>query len=48
MEDTLQVPSSLAEGILDIYTTRVGKNASAIGKPLSSVDLPSDWIIVAA
>lgn len=48
MENTLQIPSSLAEGIIDIYTARVGENASAIGQPLSVVDLPSDWVIVAA
>lgn len=48
MENTLQIPSSLAEGIVDIYTARVGENASALGQPLSVVDIPSDWVIVAA
>lgn len=48
MENTLQIPSSLAEGIIDIYTAKVGEGASVIGKPLSIVDLPSDWVIVAA
>lgn len=48
MEDTLQIPSSLAEGVIDIYNARVGEDASAIGTPLSILDLPKDWIVVAA
>lgn len=46
-EFQLQRTSSLAEGVIDIYTARLREGSPITGQPLSVVELPKDWMIVA-
>ncbi len=39
--------SSLAEGVIDVYSVQVGKDAIIIGKPLMEVELAPHWMIAA-
>ena len=46
-EFQLQRTSSLAEGVIDVYMTRLREGSPITGQPLSVVELPKDWMIVA-
>jgi trk system potassium uptake protein TrkA len=46
-ESSLRHVASLAEGIIDVYRVRVGRNADVIGKPLREIKLTPNWIIAA-
>lgn len=46
-ENSIQQMSSLADGIVDAYRVRVGRDAEMIGKPLHEVKLTPNWIIAA-
>lgn len=46
-ESPLQKMSSLADGVVDAYRVRVGRDADMIGKPLHEVKLTPNWIIAA-
>ncbi len=43
----IQRIATLAEGIVDVYTVRVGPNASILNQPLKSLSFKSPWVIAA-
>jgi trk system potassium uptake protein TrkA len=46
-ESPLRRTASLAEGIIDVFRVRVGRNADVVGKPLREIKLTPNWIIAA-
>jgi trk system potassium uptake protein TrkA len=46
-ESPLRKTASLAEGIVDVYRVRVGRDAEVIDKPLHEIKLSPNWIVAA-
>ena len=46
-DSPLQRLSSLADGVVDAYRVRAGRNGSVIGKPLKELKLAPHWIVAA-
>ncbi|HNQ21824.1 MAG TPA: Trk system potassium transporter TrkA [Phycisphaerae bacterium] len=47
VESPLRCVSSLAEGVIDVYSVQVNRKAKVVGKPLREVKLTPDWVVAA-